>query len=248
MLYIAKHWIAALILPLTASLLMVAIAVACPAVEAPGLARLLFIAAAVVGYVGSIPIVGDALLGPLEHRYPSLRQDLPLPAAAYVVVLGSGYAPHDGVPVTAALDADGLVRVVEAVTLVRRLTDARLVVSGGAPPAECAAVGYAEIARELGISEPSLLVLDRALDTREEARAIAALVGNAPFILVTSAYHTPRAMEELRRAGVRPFLRPRVSWWAVQIVSIGAPGSRIRAGCARLSGHYTSISALRYWP
>jgi uncharacterized SAM-binding protein YcdF (DUF218 family) len=209
MLYLAKHWIAALISPLTASLLIVAIAVVCRLSRRPGLARTLFIAAAVVGYVGSISVVGDALLGPLEHRYPPLRQDLPLPAAAYVVVLGSGYAPHHGVPVTAALDADGLVRVVEAVTLVRRLTDARLVVSGGAPPGQSApAVGYAEIARELGISEASLLVLDRALDTREEARAIAALVGNAPFILVTSAYHTPRAVQELRLAGVRPIPAP----------------------------------------
>jgi uncharacterized SAM-binding protein YcdF (DUF218 family) len=209
MLYLTKHWIAALISPLTASLLIVAIAVACRLSRRPGLARTLFIAAAVVGYVGSISVVGDALLGPLEHRYPPLRQDLPLPAAAYVVVLGSGYAPHHGVPVTAALDADGLVRVVEAVTLVRRLTDARLVVSGGAPPGQSApAVGYAEIARDLGISEASLLVLDRALDTREEARAIAALVGNAPFILVTSAYHTPRAVQELRLAGVRPIPAP----------------------------------------
>jgi uncharacterized SAM-binding protein YcdF (DUF218 family) len=209
MLYLAKHWIAALISPLAAALLLGAIAVVCRLSRRPGLARILLIVAAAVVYVGSISIVGDALLGPLEHRYPPLRRDLPLPAAAYVVVLGSGYAPHDGVPVSAALDADGLGRVVEAVILVRRLADARLVVSGGAPAGQSApAVGYAEIARELGISETSLVVLDRALDTREEARAIAALVGNAPFILVTSAYHTPRAMQELRLAGVRPIPAP----------------------------------------
>jgi len=209
MLYLAKHWIAVLISPLTASFLIVVIGVVCRLSRRPRLARILFIAAAVVVYVGSISVVGDALLAPLEHRYPPLRQDLPPPAAGYVVVLGSGYGPHDGVPITAALDGDGLARVVEAVRLARRLPDARLVVSGGAPPGQSApALGYAEMARDLGISEASLVVLDRALDTREEAQAIAALVGNAPFILVTSAYHTPRAVQELRLAGVRPIPAP----------------------------------------
>jgi uncharacterized SAM-binding protein YcdF (DUF218 family) len=209
MLYLAKHWIAALISPLTASLLIAAIAGVCRLSRRPKLARILLIAAVTIIYAGSISIVGDALLGPLEHRYPPLHQDMPLPVADYVVVLGDGYTPHDDVPVTAALNADGLVRVVEAVRLARRLDDARLVVSGGAPLGQSAtALGYAEMARELGISEASLVVLDRALDTRAEARAIAGLVGNAPFILVTSAYHMPRAVLELRRAGVQPIPAP----------------------------------------
>jgi uncharacterized SAM-binding protein YcdF (DUF218 family) len=128
---------------------------------------------------------------------------------SYVVVLGSSYAPHDGVPLTAALDADGLARVVEAVRLARHLQEARLLVSGGAPPGQSApALGYAELARQLGIGERSLLVLDTALDTATEARAIAALVGTAPFILVTSAYHMPRAVLELRRAGAEPIAAP----------------------------------------
>jgi uncharacterized SAM-binding protein YcdF (DUF218 family) len=209
MIYLSKHWLAALLSPLPLSLLIAIIAVICQRSKRAKPARSLFIVAAALVYGGSIAIVGEALLGPLEHRYPPLRQDLPLPAAGYVVVLGSGYGPHDGVPVTAALDGDGLARIVEGVRLARRLTNARLVVSGGAPPGQSApALGYAELARDLGISDASLVVLDGALDTREEARSIAALVGNAPFILVTSAYHMPRAVQELRLAGVRPIPAP----------------------------------------
>jgi uncharacterized SAM-binding protein YcdF (DUF218 family) len=64
------------------------------------------------------------------------------------------------------------------------------------------------LARDLGINPGSIVVLDTALDTRQEAQAIAALIGSAPFVLVTSAYHMPRAMLEMRRAGVAPVPAP----------------------------------------
>ena len=71
---------------------------------------------------------------------------------AYVVVLGSGYHPRAGLPVTAALDATGVVRLTEGVRLLRQLPDARLVVSGGSvrgwPPI---ARGYALGAAALGV-------------------------------------------------------------------------------------------------
>jgi uncharacterized SAM-binding protein YcdF (DUF218 family) len=208
-LYLFKQWFEAFLSPLALSLLIAAIAVICRFARRARLACALLVVAAAVVYTGSISVVGDALLGPLEHRYPPLHQDMPMPAVHYVVVLGAGYAPHDGVPVTAALTRDGLVRVVEAVRLARRLDDVKLVVSGGAPPGYSpSAQGYAELARDLGINPGSIVVLDTALDTRQEAQAIAALIGSAPFVLVTSAYHMPRAMLEMRRAGVAPVPAP----------------------------------------
>jgi uncharacterized SAM-binding protein YcdF (DUF218 family) len=207
--YLAKHWLEALLSPLALSLLIAVIAVICRFSRRPRLARALFIVAASVVYAGSITVVGDALLGPLERRYPPLPQNPSLPAAGYVVVLGSGYTPHDGVPITAALDEYGLARIVEGVRLARRLNDARLIVSGGAPAGQSAsAQGYAELARELGIPEGSLVLAATALDTRAEARSIAGLVGTTPFILVTSAYHMPRAMLEMRHAGLEPIPAP----------------------------------------
>jgi uncharacterized SAM-binding protein YcdF (DUF218 family) len=64
------------------------------------------------------------------------------------------------------------------------------------------------MARELGVEDASMTVLDKPLDTAAEAQAVAALLGDAPFILVTSAYHMPRAVRLMRRAGARPISAP----------------------------------------
>jgi uncharacterized SAM-binding protein YcdF (DUF218 family) len=159
--------------------------------------------------LAAIAPVSNPLLGHLEHSYAPLAQDKPLPAVGFVVVLGSDYTPHDGVPVTAALDEEGLVRIVEGIRLVRQLHTAHLVVSGGAPPGRMPpALGYAELAREFGVGDSSLIVLDTALDTRAEARAVASLLGAMPFLLVTSASHMPRAMRLMERAGAHPIPAP----------------------------------------
>jgi uncharacterized SAM-binding protein YcdF (DUF218 family) len=209
MLYSLKHGLEALLSPLSLALLIGVIGALCRLTGRARAARVLLSLAALVVYVGSIALVGDALLGPLEHRYPPLHPDPPPPSADYVLVLGGGYAPHDGVPLTAALNADSLARIVEGVRLVLRLHDARLIVSGGAPAGQStSAHGYAEIALALGIPPASLLMLDTPLDTRAEARSAAAVVGAAPFILVTSAYHMPRAMLEMQRAGLAPIAAP----------------------------------------
>jgi uncharacterized SAM-binding protein YcdF (DUF218 family) len=169
---------------------------------------LLAVAAAIACLAAAVP-VGDILLEPLEHTYPPLGESGALPAVDYVVVLGSGYTPHDGIPITAALDREGLVRVVEGVRLMRRLGSARLVLSGGPAKGQApSAQGYLRLARELGVPDASLVVLDTALDSAQEARAIAARLGDARFLLVTSAWHMPRAMQEMNRAGAHAIPAP----------------------------------------
>jgi uncharacterized SAM-binding protein YcdF (DUF218 family) len=204
-----KHWVESLATPLMFALIMSAAAVLCCACGRRRLARWLLVGAAVVVYLGSLVPVGEALLRPLESEYPPLREDAQLQGVGYVVVLGSGFMPRDRIPVTAALDPDGLARVVEGLRLTRRLGEVRLVVSGGAEPGFTpAALGYAELARNFGVVDASLVVLDRSLDTADEARAVKVLLGTAPFILVTSAYHMPRAMRLMQRAGAHPIPAP----------------------------------------
>ena len=168
----------------------------------------LLAAALILAYVGSAGIVGDWLLTPLEARYPPLQDSAALQVHR-IVVLGSSYAPHDGIPVTAALDRDSLVRIVEGVRLARLNPTAKLLVSGGAGNGKPgSAQGYAELARDLGIDPGSLVVSDQALDTNAEARDVVQRLGGEPFLLVTSAYHMPRAMQLMRRAGARPMAAP----------------------------------------
>jgi len=200
-----KNLIGTLAMPLAVAMLMALAAVLCRIAGWRRCALGLIIAAGTIGYLGSVSIVGDALLAPLERQYPALAEGAMPEGVHFVLVLGSGYAPRDGVPVTAALDEDGLVRIVEGVSILRRLKDARLIASGGAPPGITpSALGYAKLAVQLGIDPKSLIILDTPRDTQQEVRATAGVVGEEPFIMVTSAYHMPRAMRLMHAAGLHP--------------------------------------------
>jgi len=207
--YYLKQSIGLLGMPLVIGLLIAVLALAYQLRGRPRAACRLYLVAALLTYLASIRLVGDALLGPLERRYASLSDERPPPQAGSVVVLGSDYRPRAGISATAALDADGLVRIVEGIRLTRRLGSARLVVSGGAPPGKVPpAFGYADFARRFAVPEASIVTLGGSLDTHAEARAIADLLGPAPFILVTSSYHMPRALWLMERAGAHAIPAP----------------------------------------
>jgi uncharacterized SAM-binding protein YcdF (DUF218 family) len=165
-------------------------------------------AGAVVAYLASTPLVGNASLGFLERQYPSFEAAQAI-GVRNIVVLGSSYEPHDHIPISGALDADGLARIVEGVRLARLRPNSRMLLSGGAPPGFTpTAYGYAQLAADLGIERSAVIIMDRALDTGQEAREVAAALGRSPFILVTSAYHMPRAMLLMRGAGANPVPAP----------------------------------------
>lgn len=52
----------------------------------------------------------------------------------------------------------------------------------------------ARVAESLGVPRRDIVVLDRPVDTEQEAAQVAKLIGRQPFLLVTSANHLPRAM------------------------------------------------------
>jgi uncharacterized SAM-binding protein YcdF (DUF218 family) len=171
--------------------------------------RALLIGAALLAYCGASPIVGAALIRPLEAAYPPLREGVINTEIKSIVVMGSGYTPRDSLPVTAALDMAGLVRIVEGIRLMRRLGVAKLVLSGGAPPGQGRpALGYALLARDLGVPDSSLVILDQSQNTAAEAQAVRALLGEERFIIVTSAVHMPRAMRLMEQAGAHPIAAP----------------------------------------
>jgi uncharacterized SAM-binding protein YcdF (DUF218 family) len=157
-------------------------------------------------YLSSTEFVSRTLLAPLEGRYPPLAASTDLANVRYIVVLGSSYWPHDSVPVTAALNYVGLTRIVEGVRLAKRLGAVRLVVFGGGQTPS--AIGYAELAHDLGISSDAIIVNDRPRDTGQEAEQVARVVGAEPFLLVTSANHMPRAVLLMERAGAHPIPAP----------------------------------------
>jgi uncharacterized SAM-binding protein YcdF (DUF218 family) len=193
--------------PLLIALWLAAVAAALAWRGRPRAGRTVLACAAVVAYLFCTPLVGRALLRPLEDQYPAMTA--PPPPVGYIVVLGSGYVPHPDMPVTAALDSEGLTRIVEGLRLLRQLPAARLVVSGAGLSAQGGtALGYAQLAQALGIPADRIIVLDRPHDTRAEASEVARLTGSMPFVLVTSAYHMPRAVLLSRRSGAQLIAAP----------------------------------------
>jgi uncharacterized SAM-binding protein YcdF (DUF218 family) len=207
--YLARLAVDALATPVVAALLLILAAAILWVRGRRTSAGALALSAGLLVYLLSLAPVGDALLRPLERQYSSPEAGAGLPSVPYVVVLGSRYTPSAGLSPVAALDGDGLARIVEGVRVLRRLPGAHLVLSGGAPPGrEPSAHGYARLARDLGVDADSLIVLDTPLDTAEEARAIAATLGSQPFLLVTSAWHMPRAMRLMQRARLHAVALP----------------------------------------
>jgi uncharacterized SAM-binding protein YcdF (DUF218 family) len=205
----AKQLVELLTAPLMLAMLLTLVGLLCRWRGRLRAGRWLIAGAAIVAYLGASPLVGNALAGRLERLFPPLSEQAVNPVIGYIVVLGSGYTPRDRIPVTAALDRSGLVRVVEAIRLMRRFGIGKLVLSGGAPPGVGRpALGYAELARDLDVPNASLVILDQPQNTMSEARAVRQLLGDNSFILVTSAVHMPRAVRAMRRVGAHPIAAP----------------------------------------
>lgn len=150
----------------------------------------------------------------MERQYPPLQlaqlSEEQRLAIKFVVVLGSGHVSDPTVPETGQLGTASLYRLFEGIRLHRELADSWLVVSGGAsqedPVANAVVVG--RTAQQLGVDGGRLVIEDRPRDTVEEARLLAPLLKDAPFVLVTSAAHIGRAMQIFQHEGLKPLAAP----------------------------------------
>lgn len=156
----------------------------------------------------SLQPVADRLLAPMEETYPTYagqRTDI-----AYVVVLGGGYTFNPLWAPSSNLINNSLPRVAEGIRIYRQSPGAKMVFTGAAAkgnPISSAATA-ALVAESLGVPSGDIILLDQPRDTRQEAASVAALVGRAPFVLVTSANHLPRAMRFFQSQGLAPIPAP----------------------------------------
>ena len=149
----------------------------------------------------------NGLLVPLESRYPALSNTEVRSLASqvhFIAVLG-GWADDDpNVPITSHISPDLMVRLIQGISLQRQLPGSKLILSGGRE----SAVGMARVAEALGVRALDLQLLSQPLDTEEESRQLAPIVGSRQFVLVTSASHMPRAVGLCRKKGLRPVPAP----------------------------------------
>ena len=152
--------------------------------------------------------VSDALLKPLENKYPGL---LNTPVNIdYVLVLGNGHKTDECLPITAELDPTAVIRLSEGIRHYNKLGDAKLVVSGyaGLYDENCHAQMQKRLAVALGVDAGDIITFDTPKDTQEEAEAMKRLTGKKPFILVTTASHMPRAYAIFTKMGLDPIAAP----------------------------------------
>ncbi|MFA6154347.1 YdcF family protein [Mesorhizobium sp.] len=155
--------------------------------------------------------LGAMMLTPLEQRFPRP----PLPAKVDgIVVLGGGFEgainlARGGYELNAGGD-----RMVEAAVLARRFPEAKVVVSGGNGELFLDGEGDATTAPRLlgalGVAPERLILESKSRNTYENAVFTKALVTPKPgetWLLVTSAFHMPRAKALFDKAGF-----PTVPW------------------------------------
>jgi len=148
-----------------------------------------------------------AMLGPLEDRYhalDALELQAMAPKPTAVVLLGAGFRPDAELPPNARLSSTAIARLTESIRLLRSLPQARLIVSDGLGQGQ----STADTAVLLGIPRERITVEPRSNDTADEAALLRPLIGDAPFLLVTSASHMRRAMGLFQKQGLHPIAAP----------------------------------------
>ncbi|TPK70405.1 YdcF family protein [Mesorhizobium sp. B2-4-15] len=155
--------------------------------------------------------LGAMMLNPLEERFP--RPPLPEKVDG-IVVLGGGFEGainlvRGGYELSTSGD-----RMVETAILARRFPQAKVVVSGGNGSLFLDGEGDADTAPRLlgplGVSADRLVLEDKSRNTYENAVFSRKLVDPKPgetWLLVTSAFHMPRAKALFDKAGF-----PTIPW------------------------------------
>jgi uncharacterized SAM-binding protein YcdF (DUF218 family) len=150
----------------------------------------------------------DALLRPLENRYPVPSVEV-IDRHVGIIVLGGAvghpdsYVVHGQVPLGEAAE-----RMTVPVGLIRQHPRLDLVFSGGEGRLLTTGVAESELAKafymQQGLDMARVRPEGGSRTTRENAQQVAKLLGERcqqPWLLVTSAWHMPRSVSEFEAVG-----------------------------------------------
>jgi uncharacterized SAM-binding protein YcdF (DUF218 family) len=166
--------------------------------------RVLYVVVPLFAVVAVFPLA-DWLGLPLENRYPA--PSLP-PHIDGMVVLGGAVDGRLSTVRHQPVISDAAERLTATVVLARRYPEARIVFSGGEnallPHGYNEAEASVAFLTELGVPRKRIVVEDRARNTWENAVYAKAMAQPKPgetWLLVTSAWHMPRALGCFRKLG-----------------------------------------------
>ncbi|MDR1828181.1 MAG: YdcF family protein [Methylobacteriaceae bacterium] len=174
--------------------------------------RLAVFALALLLFCGLGPVANWALL-PLEQRFPPFA-DASRPVDG-IIVLGGGAMPEETVARGQIVLNEAGERILALSDLARRYPHARLVFSGGGGTLFRDHVSEAQAilkyAGSLGIDASRLVIEADSRSTAENAtysKKLLAPAAGETWLLVTSAWHMPRAVGCFRRAGFEVIAYP----------------------------------------
>jgi uncharacterized SAM-binding protein YcdF (DUF218 family) len=157
--------------------------------------------------------LGAALLRPLEDRFPAQSLDMPAPDG--MIVLGGAVDERITLARGQVQLNEAAERMTAGAALARAFPKAKLVFSGGSGALIRPGAPEAEVARtlwrELGVPDERMLFEDRSRNTYENALFTRELIhpgAGERWLLVTSAWHMPRAMGIFRALGINPVAFP----------------------------------------
>lgn len=200
--------------------------------------------------IGIAP-VGNALMLPLEERFPKWQAAGGAPHG--IVVLGGAISPD----VSAARNDVALNEAAERMTAVAKLArdypKARIVFTGGSGRlfgGASEADFVAGLFESFGIGRERVVLENRARNTVENAVLTKALVQPRPaerWLLVTSAHHMPRSVGIFRKAGFPVEAYP-VDFRTRGTADLTGPFGSLAAGLARTdAAMHEWAGLLVYW-
>lgn len=180
------------------------------AVKRKKTAKKIALVAVVQLFIFSVSPLPTYLIRRLEQQYKPLKHisannNLP------ILVLGGGHTYDTTLIPSQQISTGALSRLTEGIRLYKECNKTRLTLSGyskyNGKPAHAKVM--AETAISLGVKAKDTVILSKPSITWEEAIAFKKRFGNGKkLILVTSAYHMPRAIETFKRVGLSPVPAP----------------------------------------
>lgn len=175
------------------------------------------IAAVLILWLSSTPLSSRFVLGSLERQFQDFAGIETLPPADAIVVLGGatvGVAPPRFFPEV----MDGGDRVIQAVRLYRLEKAPKILLSGGRIQWQASKVPVASEAEDMkilldlfGIPETDLILETNSLNTYQNAinsQKLLAKNNLKQILLVTSAFHMPRALAIFQKLGIEAIPAP----------------------------------------
>jgi uncharacterized SAM-binding protein YcdF (DUF218 family) len=149
--------------------------------------------------IAFLNVSGSLLLRPLETRFPALRQ-VPPDQVTGIVLIGGFHLDIRVADQQFDIRSGMSDRVMETVRLSKLYPQARVLYSGGGTEAQLGK----EILVRLGVERERIILEDRSKSTAENAsfsKLVVAPKSSEKWLLVTSAFHMPRAMGAFRAVG-----------------------------------------------